>query len=259
MTRPAKEKLGQLLEDAPQSEERRITEEDLQDLPPVVQRYLHYAGVIGKPRHQYVCLIQEGAMRMSPGRKWLPLKAVEYYTTSKPGFVWFGRVNYAPFVGVSAVDSYIDGKGEMLVKLMSLIPVVNQKGDEMKRASLLRYLNEMTWFPTAFLNDNISWEQVDNRSAVVTLEDRGLKVEGMLKTDDNGRMVDFVAERHSREGKDLKLRTWRTPTASYGEIAGFNLPLEGSALYEYDSGDFSYIRAKVTDLQFDPPSLMRGT
>jgi hypothetical protein len=256
ISQQGKEGLSLLLSDAPKPSDKIITEADLDDLPPVAKRYLRYAGVIGRPRYQIVRLIQEGAMRMAPGKKWLPLRAVEYYTTNKPGFVWFGRINFAPLLGACAVDSYIEGEGRMVVKLMSLFPVVNQKGDEMKRAALLRYLNEMTWFPTAFLNDNISWEQMDDKSVMVKIEDHGLQVEGLLKIDDVGRVVDFIAKRQRLDGKELKLTTWRTPISAYEEFAGLNLPMEGEALYELESGDFSYIRARVSDLEFDPPSVM---
>ncbi len=257
ISRQGKERLSRLLIDVPAPSDERISEADLKDLPRAVQRYLKYSGVVGKPRYQVVRLTQEGEMCMAPGKKWIPLKAVEYYITSKPGFVWFGKINFAPLVSATAVDSYVGGEGRMLVKLISTIPVVNQKGDEMKQASLMRFLNEMTWFPTAFLNDNISWEQIDDRSALVMIMDHGLEAEGTLKIDDTGRMVDFVAKRHRLEGKELKLRTWRTPISVHGDIAGLNLPVEGEALYELETGDFPYIRVQVTNLEFDPPSLIR--
>jgi len=31
---------------------------------------------------------------------------------------------------------------------------------------MLRYLDEMTWFPTAFLGDNITWQAVDGGAAM---------------------------------------------------------------------------------------------
>lgn len=34
-------------------------------------------------------------------------------------------------------------------------------GSEIDQGTMMRYLNEMTWFPAAFLGENISWKAVD--------------------------------------------------------------------------------------------------
>jgi hypothetical protein len=61
----------------------------------------------------------------------------------------------------------------MLIKAASLVTVANASGEALGQASMLRYLNEMMWFPTAFLGDNVSFEAVDDHAARVTLTDHG--------------------------------------------------------------------------------------
>jgi len=39
-------------------------------------------------------------------------------------------------------------------------------GSEIDQGAMMRYLNEMTWFPAAFLGENISWRAIDDTSAV---------------------------------------------------------------------------------------------
>ena len=247
--------LTHLLSDIQRPNTERITEKDLMDLPEVVKRYLRNSGVLNKHRYQVVRLKQKGEMRRSPSDKWIPLRAVEYYTTNPPGFVWFGSADFSPIIKAKALDSYIQGNGNMLVKVASFFTMFDQKGEAMDRACLMRYLNEMTWFPTAFLNDFITWEQIDSRSAIVKIADRGMEAEATMYFDDLGNLVDFVADRPRMEGKELVTRRWRTPIKENGPMAGLNLPLAGEAVWLLDTGDFSYIRLRIFDIEFDPPSI----
>ena len=55
----------------------------------------------------------------------------------------------------------------MLIKAASLVTVADAKGKEIDQGEMVRYLSEMTWFPSTFLEDNVSFEAVDARSARV--------------------------------------------------------------------------------------------
>lgn len=138
-------------------------------------------------------------------------------------------------------------KGTML----GLFTVVKQQGPDLDQASLMRFLNEMIWFPTEMLREYISWEAVDEASAIIKIEQRGRKAQALLKFDPEGRLIDFVAERHSLEGKQLVLRTWRTPITKYGSSQGMQLPLQGEALYEKETGPEAYIKARLTSLDMN--------
>ena len=54
-------------------------------------------------------------------------------------------------------DSYVEGRGAMRVILTGLFPIVNANGPELDHSSAVRFLNEMMWFPSAFLRPNITW------------------------------------------------------------------------------------------------------
>ncbi len=66
---------------------------------------------------------------------------------------------------------YAGGEGRMLIKAGSLFTVVDDRGPERDQGSMMRYLSEMIWFPTAFLEDNVSIESINDDSARVTLTD----------------------------------------------------------------------------------------
>ena len=52
-----------------------------------------------------------------------------------------------PLMAVVGRDKYVNGRGEMLIKILGLLPVVDARGPEMDQGTMLRYLAEMTWFP----------------------------------------------------------------------------------------------------------------
>jgi hypothetical protein len=227
---------------------RLVTEEMLHDLPEPVQRYLTYAGVVGKPMVRTVHLRQRGRMRPSPGQPWMALDAEQWYSVRPPGFVWAGTVHVGPVPVGRARDMYRDGRGHMLVKVASLIPVVDAVGEETDQAAMMRYLSEMVWFPAAFLEDNVSFEAVDDRSVRVTLTDQGRTATATLFFDSEGRLTDFVAKRY--RGEKWGLGTWSTPITGYGEFEGLRLPVQGKALWKLPEGDLEYFNVTVTEIRY---------
>jgi Family of unknown function (DUF6544) len=227
-----------------------VTEDMLADLPEPVRRYLRYARVVGKPFHGTIRLRQRGRMRPGPGQPWVPLDAEEHYSVRPTGFAWVGTARLGPFPVARARDMYADGEGRMLVKVASLWPVVNASGEQMGQAEMMRYLNEMIWFPAAFLDANISFEAVDDSSARVSLTDHGRTVTATMFFDQQGRPTDFVAQRY-RAADSSDPDTWSTPFTGYGEFEGLRLPSYGKAICKLPGGDLEYIDVTVTELHYD--------
>jgi len=245
------EKLFKVREDA---KPKVVTEEDIKGLPEPVQRYLRYSQIIGKEIIGTVRLKQKGFMRMREGQKWMPLEAEEYYTTDPPGFIWYGSIEFAPFLSVKARDMLSEGKGAMLVKLLGLIGIADASGPEMNQASLLRYLSETIWFPTAFLSGYIQWEPIDTNSAKATISVDGLTASAGFYFNESGELENFIAERYRDEGGQLELRTWSTPITEYKEINGIRMPSKGDAVWNLSSGDLKYIEVELTDIEYNNPT-----
>lgn len=228
-----------------------VTEADLADLPQPVQRYLRYTGVVGTQRTSTVRLKQAGALRQTQEDSWKDIEAVEYFSVDPAAFVWMGEMAAGPFSIVAARDSYVEGRGHMLIKMLGIRTIGDVRGDEMDYSSLVRYLNEMMWFPTAFLEDNILWEAIDHSSARVTITDGDLSASAVMRFDEEGALTTFTGERyHEVDGEYVK-DTWETPMTRYGEFNGLRLPVEGEAVWRMSSGDFSYIRLEITALEYN--------
>ena len=67
-------------------------------------------------------------------------------------------------------------------------------------------------------------------------------------------MTDFVAERHMSVGDEYSLETWSTPIEEYREMNGIMVPIKGEALWKLSSGDFSYIKLEIINIEYDNPS-----
>src|SRR5438067_248914 len=82
-----------------------VAGEELADLPEPVQRWLRYAGVVGKPRVRSVRLKQQGTLRQQEGKSWMPFEAEQYFTIDPPAFIWIARVTSAglPIMGVQDI------------------------------------------------------------------------------------------------------------------------------------------------------------
>ncbi len=227
-----------------------ITEADLKELPEPVQRWLRYSGVVGKDRPAVVRLKQEGELRLGD-RGWFPFTAEEYYTTDPPGYVWSVKMEMAPLVYVVGRDAYIGGKGSMDMRLFGLVSVAKESGPDMDVGALLRYLNEIMWFPAAAISPYITWEAIDTESALATMSYGGVSASATFFFDEQGRLTNMTAERYDREdGKD---NLWSTPLTDYGEFAGVRVPVEGEAVYARDTGDYPYIRLRITEVEYDRP------
>ena len=229
-----------------------VTEADLAELPEPVQRWLRWSQVVGKARPATVRLKMEGQFRTGEDQGWMPFTSEEYYTTDPPGFVWSVRMNAAPLLAIVGRDRYTDGVGDIEMRLLGLIPVADKRGGDLNQGALLRYLNETMWFPAATLSPYITWAARDATSAVATMSYGGVTASATFVFDAQGQLTTMTALRNNdAKGRALP---WSTPLNAYGEFNGVRVPLGGEAIWAYETGDFTYIRLRVTELEYDRPA-----
>ena len=233
------------------TEERLITAEMLAELPEPAQRYLNYTSVVGKPWIDTVYLKQTGRFRQGADRPWMPLTAEEWYTTNPPSLLWKARFKMAGLPLLSAKDRYEAGHGHMFGKVAGLFTVFDMRGPELDQGTMIRYLNEIMWFPTAFLGDNIAWQSVDDHSADTIFTDGGKSVSGRWFFDDEGRITNFRTKRYREIGGDFSLDEWSTPIIDYGSRAGLNLPVRGQAVWHLPEGDLVYADLEITEAEYN--------
>ncbi|MCK5252776.1 MAG: hypothetical protein KAQ96_07490 [Thermoplasmata archaeon] len=241
-----------LLKATDADEPRTVTEDDIEALPGPVRRYLRYTGTVGREYARTMRIEQKGSIRLKPGGRWLPFTAEQYYSADPVAFVWSAKVKMGPFTLLRAMDRYREGKGHMIGKLISSFTVVDGSGKEMDQGSLLRFLSEMMWFPSVYLSDRIQWEEIDEQTAKATIMDGGMEASATLHFDGDSRLADFVGPRYRMTDTGFELDQWSTPISDYRMFGGRRLPGVGSAVWNLETGDFTYIKIELTEVEINP-------
>jgi len=242
-----------LLAASQDSQSTVIAESDLAELPEPVQRWLRRAHVVGSAYPVTVRLKQEGQFRLEEDKGWMPFEAEQYFITNPPGFVWVASFEMAPLLSVTGRDRYVDGQGDIDMRLLSLFPVAKKSGGGLDQGALLRYLGEIVWFPAAALSPYIKWEEIDPTTARATMSHQGVTASATFTLDEQGRVTNITAPRYNDAKGNFE--TWTIPIRTYGELNGIEVPVEGEGIWNYSSGDFSYIRWRVTDVEFNQSSM----
>ena len=242
----------QMLTSSEASKKIIVSEQMITDLPTIVQKWVVNSGILGKELVQNVYLEQDLQMLMKPEQQnWSNAKARQYFTIQPPGFNW--TVNLKMNLGLSVVgrDKFENGKGEMTIKLFSLIPIVNSKNSEkINQATLQRYLAEIVWFPSAALSRNITWDPVDDFSARATMEYNDTKGSGVFHFDASGNFKKFVTMRFKDE-KDSEPTQWSVLATKTEEIKGIKIPVELKANWKLENGDWTWLKLKITDIAYN--------
>ena len=235
------------------SEREIITKNMLVGLPPVVQQWLYRSQMLGKEIIGTVHLRQSGQMRTKPDGSWMPVTAEEYFTVSEPGFIWVADVKAAPLVHLAGRDKYENGRGHMLIKLLSLFSVADAKGKETDQGTLLRYLGEIVWFPSAALSSYIRWEQINETEARATMSYGGVTASGVFKFSPAGDVISFEALRYYDRKEGPTLENWEVTVDqnSYQEFGGIRVPTKSEVTWKLKTGDFTWFKLEVTNITFN--------
>ncbi len=243
----SKKEVARLFDASEDISTKIYTSDQILDLPNPVQRYFKFSLRENQPYVSCVRLKHGGEFR--PKEKWMPIKGEEYFTAQKPGFIWYGKV---PFI--SAKDMYYHGKGNLKIKLFSLIKIVDVLGKEVNQGELLRWLGESPIFPTALLpTDKLKWESIDTNSAKVILTDNNLTVEGVFHFAESGEITEFKTKRY----KDKTLEDWTGFYKNYKTINGMKIPFYLEVVWNLESGDFSYAKFNIETIDFNIPLIYK--
>ena len=233
--------------------------ERLEGLPAPAARYLRFALTPGQPLVRRACIRWAGEFRTRPDAAWSPFTAVQHYTADPPGFVWDAEIRMIPrmpLLPMRVRDAYVAGEGAMLGRLAALVPVVRQGGTPaMAAGSLMRYLAESVWLPTALLpSDGVRWTPVDDATARVTLTDRATTVAVDMHFGARGE-IERVSALRERDVDGTPVPTpWVGEFRDYERMEGMMVPRGGEVawLLGEDDGEepFAYWRGDVVGARY---------
>lgn len=246
-----------LLKNSDEEKSKSIDINDIQSLPYPVQKWLINSNALGRDRIKTVRLKQKGQMRTKKDGPWMPTTAEQYFTVDEPGFVWIADVQMAPFIHLSGIDTYKYGKGFMKIKLFSLIPVVNASGAEMDSSTMMRYLAEMPWFPSAALSPFIKWKEIDEQSASATISYKDITVSGIFTFNKDGDISSFKGKRYREVDGKYELNDWGGRFKGFKEFDGWRIPGKSSVIWYEENGEFNWYEFRLTEIEYNKHTIYK--
>jgi hypothetical protein len=229
-----------------------VSLEMLGHLPEPVKKWVANSGIVGKETIHSVHLKQKGWMRTSPSEdKWIATTAEQYFTINQPGFIWEVQMEMMPLVRVVGEDRYVNGKGRMNIKALSLINIVNDAGEKIDQGTLQRYLAEICWFPSAALSPYIKWEAINDTSARATMEYNGVTGSITFNYNKDGDMISCSADRYKGGGPDARLEKWAVITKEYAVRNGIKMPVKSEVTWKLKSGDYTWYKLEITEIEYN--------
>ncbi len=246
--RQYKKDVSQSFENITLSEEI-ITQKDIENLPVPVQKYLKYVGVLGKPKVKTVKAIFKGQMR-ERGKDWFAFTSEQYNFFGNPTRLFFMKANFRG-LPTNGYHRYKDKKASMLVKLLSVMPVVNIKGHEMFKTETVTFFNDMCLFaPAVLIDDNIEWQSIDDNTVKATYTNNGAVISAILYFNEKDQLINFISEDRTDINTNQKI-PFSTPVTKYGTINGYNVAVAANAVYQFPEGDFIYGKFNLLDVQYN--------
>lgn len=249
--RKTEAEIALIMEQTETLEKTTVSETEIRELPEPVQKWLKVSGVVGKEKIQSVWLKQKVRMKMKPTQEnWDEAVAEQYFTIREPAFVWKVKMKVFSFISIVGRDKFVNGKGEMMIKMFSLFNLVNEKGEKMDEGTMQRFLGEIVWFPTAALSPYINWESIDNYSVKASMNYRGTSASGIFTFNENGDFVKFSTLRYLGNNPNSKRYDWVINAIERIEINGISIPTKLDVNWLLDDGIWKWLEIEILDIKY---------
>jgi len=227
-----------------------VTEAEVAGLPPVVQRYLRFMGVVGRPRVRSLRARIDGRFRLRPRLGWMPAEAWQYNTNRDIARVFVMRVRLAGVIPWGARNTNRPAHGRMLGRLLDRVTVVDGHGGEFDIGELTTYLNDaILMAPSMLLTTATAWNAVDDHTFEVCLTDAGRTVRARVFVDRRGAPYDFsTTDRYAALPGGLIQAEWHTPVADWTTLGGRPAPGTVAAVWHLPAGPLPYFTGRLTHL-----------
>jgi Family of unknown function (DUF6544) len=213
------------------------------DLPAPVEKYFKLVLPENPSTIKEVWLTHKGYFKSSQKSDWVEIDGKQHFLTERPEFEWTGKTKL-----LKATDCFKNGKGQLSVKLLGFIPIVNARGSEVDQAELLRWLGESVWFPTSLLPGNyLSWSPMDSLTARLDYTYRDYSLSYLIRFDEPGHIIQLETERYMEKGK---LYRWIGKVSDYKKFHGVMVPAHIEALWRLEEGDFQYVDFYVSSIDY---------
>jgi hypothetical protein len=228
-----------------------IVDADLLLLPPPVQRYLKYVGVVNTAKPKNVHIVFEGQMR-DKGKAFFSFTSEQYNFFDAPARLFFMK---AKMLGttVPGYHRYRNATASMNIRLFGLFALVKKSGPEMNRAETVTLFNDMCLLaPASLITPAIKWQAVDDNTVKALFTNKDITISATLYFNSKGQLINFISNDRTAVS-EMKNYPFSTPVHAYKNIHGFNLMSEADAVWHYPEGEFTYGKFRLKDISYNIP------
>ena len=238
----------------PFTDQRLVTEADLDPLPIPVQRYLRRADVVGRPRVTDLRATWTGRIRSGPDGAWMAFTADQLNILDTPRrFFWMdARMKGLPVDVLHVID---ETGASMRVRLLSVRTLVDAAGAELTRAETVTFFNDLCLYaPGALAFTDVVWQPIDAHRVTAHFTTGGNTITADLRFDDDGDLIDFASDDRAASSPDGRIFTpqrWTTPVCDYAAVGPARVPTKAETRWHPDSGAWTYGEFALTSLAYN--------
>jgi len=230
-----------------------LQEADLAGLPDPVRRYVRRSGAVGLPRVHDLRATWTGRIRAGADRPWMAFTA-EQRSTFDPPRRFFRMDATMKGLPVDVLHAFDERGATMRVRVLSLYPMVDARGQELTRAETVTLLNDLCILaPGALVSPLIAWEPIDAHRARARFTLRGNAVAAELLFNDQAELVDFTSDDRAAatDGGGFTPMRWTTPLGAYATFGPVRVATHGETVWHPESGAWTYGEFTLTSLAYN--------
>jgi hypothetical protein len=235
-------------------EEELLNISDIQHLPDIVQKYLHFVGAIGQPKVYNFKGNFSGRMKMKQDGPWMNIQSTQYnfYGNRSRIFYIKSKMFGIPFDGL---HFYSGNEATMRIKIASLFQVADAKGALMTQGETVTLFNDMCLLaPSTLISKDIGWQIVEPLHIKALFSNAGYAIKADLFFKETGELIDFHSnDRYeSSDGKTYNNYKWSTPVKNYKTLPdGRKIPSYGEAIWHKPDGPFNYANFNMDEIEYN--------
>lgn len=235
------------------SDKKLFTYKELDNQPELIKKYFRSVVSDSSFFPKFVKVEQTAEFKTDLKSEWKPLEADQYFTTESTNFIWISEMKTSKFFWVNAIDSYINGEGNMLIKFNSSITIADSWGIELDKSGMFRYISEAVLFPTKLLpSEYLLWNILDSTTAEIKFIDGDNSIVAKLFFDSEykiSRIETFDKYRALAQGYEKSLYT--IYFTKYKRINGFMVPTYIEVEWDLVSGKFKYGKFSINKIIYE--------
>jgi len=230
-----------------------VTEQDIKHLPDPVQKYLKFAGAIGKEKIQSVRLEFTGDFKTAPNRKYMKFTSVQYNFFGNPMRFFYMKM---PMMGLplDGLHVYKNEQASMKIRIASLFTIVEAKGEKMDQGETVTVFNDLCLMaPSALIDANVQWQTIDPLTVKAMFTNGKNTISATLHFSESGELTNFISiDRFmSSDGKSYLSYPWSTPAKNYKDFNGRKVPTYGETIWHMPEGDFVYGKFNLQRVEYN--------